>query len=138
MKHQTAILVASAICISANYVQAQGLVGGAQQGSANGEAVAGPIGAVVGGAVGAVTGGVAGLLGVDQIPRFRDFVLREQHASYDYQDDYRTGAVLHLENVTYYPVPPEFGVDPAYRYTIINNHAVIVDPRTRRIIQVMD
>jgi hypothetical protein len=72
------------------------------------------------------------------MPRFREFVLREQRTSYPYSDDFRAGAVLHLDNVTYYPVPPEFGVNPAYRYTIINNHAVIVDPLTRTIVQVMD
>jgi hypothetical protein len=136
MKFRTAVFFALALSLTSAH--AQGIVGGASQGSANGEAVAGPVGAVVGGAIGAVTGGVAGLLGIDQIPRFRDYVLRERHASYDYNEDYSMGAVLHLDNVVYYPVPPEFGVDPAYRYTIINNHAVIVDPRTRRIVQVMD
>jgi hypothetical protein len=138
MKIGFAILASLTMALISLGAAAQGVVGGAQEGSANGAAVAGPVGAVVGGAVGAVTGGVAGLLGIDQMPRFREYVLREQHVSYPYSDDFRAGAVLHLDDVTYYPVPPEFGVDPAYRYTIINNHAVIVDPRTRTIIQVMD
>jgi hypothetical protein len=118
--------------------QAQGVIGGAEQGSANGAAVAGPVGAVVGGAVGAVTGGVSGLLGVDQLPRFREFLLSQPHPQFVYDKPIRSGVVLPLENITYYPVPPEFGVSPDYRYAIINQEAVIVDPRTRRIIQVID
>ncbi len=138
MKIRLAVFAALTLASTSLSAMAQGIVGGAQEGSADGAAVAGPVGAVVGGAVGAVTGGVAGLLGIDQVSRFREYVRREQHTSYLYSDDFRAGAVLHLEDVTYYPVPPEFGVNPAYRYAIINNHAVIVDPRTRTIIQVMD
>jgi Protein of unknown function (DUF1236) len=40
--------------------------------------------------------------------------------------------------MAYYRVPPEYGVAPRYRYTIGNQHAVLVDPRTRRIVQVID
>jgi hypothetical protein len=96
------------------------------------------VGAVVGGAVGAVTGGVAGLLGIDQRPRFHDYVAREHHSSYLYQEPLRPGALLPPDGVTYYPVPPEFGVGPEYRYTIVNDEAVIVDPRTNRIVEVID
>jgi hypothetical protein len=38
------------------------------------------------------------------------------------------------ENVTVYPVPQY----QQYDYTIINNHRVIIDPRTRRIVRVVD
>jgi uncharacterized protein YcfJ len=44
--------------------QAQGLVGGAQQGAHEGNRVAGPVGAVLGGAVGAGVGTVNGALGI--------------------------------------------------------------------------
>ncbi len=117
---------------------AQGVIGGAEQGSANGAAVAGPVGAVVGGAVGAVTGGVSGLLGIDQIPRFREYLSSQPRVSFAFPDILRAGVVLPVGDITYYPVPPEFGVSPDYRYAIINNEAVIVDPRTRRIIEVID
>jgi len=50
--------------------QAQGIVGGGQQGAAAGQRAAGPVGAVVGGVVGGtvggVVGGVKGVLGVPQ------------------------------------------------------------------------
>ncbi len=39
--------------------------------------------------------------------------------------------------VTYYEVPPEYGVRE-YRYTVVNRHTVLVDPRIRRIVEVVD
>jgi hypothetical protein len=117
--------------------QAQGTVRGAQEGAAQGNRDAGPIGAVVGGAVGAVTGTVGGILGVDDRPRFREYVVRERVPSYRYNDDFRVGAVLPESGVTYYDVPPEYHVS-GYRYTYVNDHPVLVDPHTRRIVQIID
>lgn len=56
-------------------VLAQGISKGAERGAAEGNAAAGPVGAVVGGVVGGVTGGVKGMLGLDQRPRFREYVI---------------------------------------------------------------
>ena len=39
--------------------------------------------------------------------------------------------------VTYYDVPAEYHVT-GYRYTYVNDHAVLVDPRTHRIVQIID
>jgi hypothetical protein len=39
--------------------------------------------------------------------------------------------------VTYYDVPQEYGVRD-YRYTIVNDRPVLVDPRTRRIVEVVE
>ena len=50
-------------------VQAQGLVGGAENGYRAGDRALGPIGGVVGGAVGAGVGTVNGALGIN--PRYR-------------------------------------------------------------------
>lgn len=56
---------------------AQGVINGTERGAREGGQAAGPVGAVVGGVVGGVAGGVAGVLGVDQRPRFREYVVRE-------------------------------------------------------------
>lgn len=138
MRKQVLVLSFLMLMTPALNAYAQGVIGGAEQGSANGAAVAGPVGAVVGGAVGAVTGGVSGLLGIDQIPRFREYLLTQPRISFAFPDVLRAGVFLPVGDITYYPVPPEFGVSPEYRYAIINNEAVIVDPRTRRIIEVID
>lgn len=139
MKH---ILFAAAVMIGVpTLVAAQGLVGGATEGAKTGNHVAGPIGGVVGGvvggAVGAVEGGVTGMLGLEQRPRFHDYARNEHHASYRYHHRVVVGAVLPKNGVTYHDVPTEYGVNK-YRYTIVNDHAVLVDPATRRIVQVID
>ena len=117
--------------------QAQGTVRGAQEGARQGDHVAGPVGAIVGGAVGAVTGTVGGILGVDARPRFRNYVIHERHPSYRYDREFRVGAVLPQDGVTYYEIPGEYHVQ-GYRYAYVNDHAVLVDPRTRQIVQIID
>ncbi len=117
--------------------QAQGTVRGAQEGAAQGAHDAGPIGAVVGGALGAVAGTVGGILGVGDEPRFRTYVVEQRLPSYRYEQDFRVGAVLPQEGVTYYEIPGEYHVQ-GYRYAYVNDHAVLVDPHTRRIVQIID
>ena len=117
--------------------QAQGTVRGMERGAAQGDREAGPLGAVVGATVGAVAGTVGGILGVEDRPRFREYVVRERHPSYRYDNDFRVGAVLPDSGVIYYDVPAEYHVT-GYRYTYVNDHAVLVDPRTHRIVQIID
>ena len=117
--------------------QAQGTVRGAERGAAQGERDAGPVGAVVGGALGAVAGTVGGILGVDDRPRFRTYVVEQRVPSYRYESDFRVGAVLPEQGVTYYEVPAEYHVS-GYRYTYVNDHAVLVDPNTRQIVQIVE
>jgi hypothetical protein len=115
---------------------AQGVVEGTSNGVEQGNRKAGPVGAVVGGAVGAVTGGINGLLGIDQRPKFREYVVTEHRPSYRYDESVEVGAVLPDEGVQYYEVPPEYGVT-RYRYTVVNDEVVLVDPATRRVVQIV-
>jgi hypothetical protein len=85
----------------------------------------------------APVGGVAGVLGVDERPRFHSYVVEQRRPSYQYREDPRVGAVLPEDGVTYYDVPPEYGVRE-YRYTIINGRTVLVEPRTRRIVEIVE
>ena len=119
--------------------QAQGTLRGAERGVEEGGAATGPIGAIVGGAVGAATGTVGGILGVEDRPRFRSYVQRERRPSYRYEEDVRVGAVLPSSGVTYYDIPEEYEVrQKGYRYTIVNERPVLVEPSTRRIVEVID
>ena len=117
--------------------QAQGTVRGAQEGARQGAHDAGPVGAVVGGAVGAVAGTVGGILGVEDRPRFREYVVHERLPSYHYSGKFIVGAVLPESGLTYYDIPGEYHVQ-GYRYAYVNDHAVLVDPRTRVIVQIID
>jgi hypothetical protein len=118
--------------------QAQGVVNGAERGTAEGGAAAGPVGAVVGGVVGGVTGGVAGVIGADEGPRFHEYVVHSHRSSYRYAEPVEVGTVLPEEGISYYDVPAEYHVTPGYRYTIVNERTVLVDPRSRRVVQVLD
>jgi len=132
-----AAAVLTAAILAPLSASAQGVPEGADRGAREGERAAGPVGAIVGGTVGAVVGGVAGVLGVDARPRFRHYVVEEHRPSYRYEGDVRAGAVLPEAGVTYYDVPPEYGVRD-YRYTVVNDRPVLVDPRTRRIVEVVE
>ena len=114
--------------------QAQsGAASGAATGAVGGAIVGGPVGAAVGAGVGAIAGGLSDA----EAPRFRQYVVREGRPSYRYQEEVRVGAVLPSSGVEYYEVPAEYGVRN-YRYTVVNNRTVLVDPGTRRIVQVIE
>ncbi len=106
---------------------------GAATGAVGGAIVGGVPGAVVGATVGAVAGGIA----EDARPRFRTYVTGQKHSSYRYQNEIRVGADLPSSGVTYYEVPREYGVTK-YRYTVVNDRTVLVDPSTHRIVEVID
>ncbi len=140
-------LVAAPLAVKAQVVQ--GTVNGAARGANEGAEVGGPVGGVVGGAVGAGVGAAAGavgtaagivggLLGAEERPRFREEVIREHRPSFRFAEPVRAGVVLPERGVTYYPVPPRYRVKPGYRYTVINERPVIVEPRTRRVIEVIE
>ena len=131
------LIAAGFLAASLAGAHAQGVIGGAEQGASDGARAAGPVGAVVGGAVGGVAGGISGLLGLDQRPRFREYVVSARRPSYQYRGNLTVGTELPEAGITYYEVPAEYGVQN-YRYTVVNERAVLVDPRTRRVIQVIE
>ena len=58
-------------------------------------------------------------------------------SSYAYKETVVVGAKLPTSGVTYYEVPQEYGVTK-YRYTVVNERPVLVDPGTHTIVQVID
>jgi hypothetical protein len=70
-------------------------------------------------------------------PRFQRYVVEQRPTSYSYDQPVVVGTTLPATGVTYYPVPAEYGVS-AYRYTVVNNRPVLVEPGTRRIVQVIN
>ena len=123
------ILLAGAVLASlapaAAFAQSGGAAAGAATGAVGGAVVGGPVGAVVGGVTGAIVGGLAD----QQQPQFR-------------LCDHPEGALLQLQGrgpcrvvlrsgVTYYEVPAEYKVK-GYRYTVVNNTPVLVEPAAAR------
>ena len=93
----------------------------------------GTVGVVRGDSVTVDSGGIA----VEQRPAFRDYVVRERVPTYTIPDRVIVGGVLPEAGITYYDVPQTYGATP-YRYTVVNGQTVLVEPRTRRVVQVIE
>jgi len=76
-------------------------------------------------------------IAVDQRPAFREYIVREKVPNYTIPDRVVVGGVLPETGVTYYDVPQTYGVTP-YRYTVVNGETVLVEPHSRRIVQVVE
>ena len=103
-------------------------------------AIGAPIAAQAQGTVGVVREGVivdSGGIAVEQRPAFREYVVRERVPTYTIPDRVIVGGVLPETGVTYYDVPQSYGATP-YRYTVVNGATILVEPRTRRIVQVIE
>ena len=76
-------------------------------------------------------------IGPDQRPAFREYVIRQQVPAFTMPERVVVGSVLPEAGITYYGVPQTFG-QTTYRYTVVNGETVLVEPRSRRIVQVVE
>jgi hypothetical protein len=76
-------------------------------------------------------------IAVEQRPAFREYVIRERVPTYTIPDRVIVGGVLPEAGITTYDVPQTYGATP-YRYTVVNGQTVLVEPRTRRVVQVVE
>jgi hypothetical protein len=76
-------------------------------------------------------------IAVAQRPAFREYVIRERVPTYTIPDRVIVGGVLPEAGITTYDVPQTYG-PTTYRYTVVNGQTVLVEPRTRRVVQVID
>ena len=76
-------------------------------------------------------------IAVEQRPAFREYVVRERVPAFTIPDRVIVGGVLPEAGITYYDVPQTYG-PTTYRYTVVNGQTVLVEPRTRRIVQVVE
>ncbi|KQK31606.1 hypothetical protein ARD30_09420, partial [Bosea thiooxidans] len=105
-------------------------------GAVGGAVVGGPVGAVVGGVGGAVVGAIVGDVAE---PKFRTYVVEQRVPSYTYAEPVAVGTVLPAEGVVYRRLPAEYGPSASnYSYTVVNDRTVIVEPQTRRVVQIID
>jgi hypothetical protein len=117
--------------------RAQSVMSGVAEGAHEGDRAAGPVGAIVGGAVDTVGGGASGLPGADQQPRFRAYGAHEHRPSYAYGRPVAVGSELPGDGATYSEVSMQYGVRN-YHYAIVNERTVLVDPKTHRIVEVIE
>ena len=122
-----ALLAATTLAPAAAFAQAStatGAVGGAV------------VGGVVGGPVGAVVGaGVGGTVGMAAEPPndVVTYVQREEVPSVAVQENVVVGEALPA-TVRIHPVPKY----KQYSYAVVNDRRVIVEPRTRKVIKVIE
>jgi hypothetical protein len=127
MNNRLAISLIAASLLTSGAAFAQSTtVEGAERGARAGGQVGGPVGEVVGGTVGAAVG-----LGLEipnavigAVPRDRSVVVRERVV---------VGEPL-PEAVELRTVPSH----TEYRYAVVNDRRVIVEPRTRRVLKIID
>ena len=70
-------------------------------------------------------------------PFFRRYVTALGIPSYRFDGEVRVGEELPSNKVTYYDLPGYYGVTK-YRFTVVNDRNVLVDPATNRIVQVIE
>ncbi|HEV7321753.1 MAG TPA: DUF1236 domain-containing protein [Ensifer sp.] len=135
------LVAALAIAPATAFAQSSsGAVGGAASGAATGAVggaiVGGPAGAAAGAVGGAAAGAIVGGIAADQRAEFRTYVTQQKVPSVAYRETVVVGATL-PDTVTYREVPARFG-KTEYRYTVVNDHTVLVEPRTRKIVQIIE
>jgi uncharacterized protein DUF1236 len=120
-------LIAASLLASGSAFAQSTTVQGANEGVRAGGAIGGPAGAVVGGTVGAAVGAAVEIPNavITSIPR----------------DD--RSVVVHERVVVGEPLPPSVELRAVpnhveYNYAVVNNQRVIVEPRTRKVIRVID
>jgi hypothetical protein len=127
MNNRFVVTLIAASLLTSGAAFAQSTTGrGAAEGAARGGEVGGPVGAIVGGTVGAAVGAAVEIPNavINSIPRDRSVVVRERVV---------VGEPL-PETVVLRPVPRY----KEYRYAVVNDRRVIVEPRTRRVVRIID
>jgi hypothetical protein len=130
MKNRFAVsLIAVSLLASGSAFAQSTTAAGAADGARTGREVAGPVGQIVGGTVGAAVGAAV------EIP----------NAVITSVVGVREPPVVTIDEpvVVGEPLPASVVVQPVpgytdYRYAVVNNQRLIVDPRTRRVIRVIE
>ena len=127
MKRKLALsLIASLLASSAAFAQSTTATGAASGARTGGE-IAGPVGEIVGGTVGAAVGAAV------EIPNAVITSIQGERAP---------SVVVRERVVVGEPLPPAVELRPVpryteYRFAVVNDRRVIVDPRTRRVIRII-
>ncbi len=129
MRKHLAVSLLGAALLAPGAAMAQSTTAtGAANGAAAGGNVAGPVGEIVGGTVGAAVGAAA------EIPNAVITSIQGERAP---------SVRIRERVVVGEPLPPAVELRPVpryteYRYAVVNDQRVIVDPRKRRVIRIID
>jgi Protein of unknown function (DUF1236) len=120
--------VVAGLAVPSLAIAQEGTVTGAAGGAAAGAVIGGPVGAVIGGVGGAVVGTIL----APPPAEVRSYVVQEEIPSVAVQEEIVVGEAL-PEVVEIRRVPQY----DSYGYAVVNEQRVIVDPRSRKVIEVL-
>lgn len=125
------ILVGATLLVAGSVFAQESTVNGAAGGAVTGAIVGGPIGAAVGGVAGAIVG-----TAIDPPPQRVVTYVREAPAPTE-------RVVVEERVVVGEPLPQTIVVqqvpdNPNYGYAVVNDRRVIIEPSSRRVVQVID
>jgi len=125
------VIVGAAILVAGSALAQNSTVTGAAGGAVTGAVVGGPVGAAVGGVVGAIAG-----TAIDPPPERVVTYVRQAPVPAErvvVQERIAVGAPL-PQTVVVQQIPE----NPNYAYAVVNQQRVIVEPSSRRVVQVID
>jgi hypothetical protein len=124
------VVAAAGSLLTGSAFAANSTVTGAAGGAVTGAVVGGPVGAAVGGVAGAVIG-----TALAPPERVVTYVQQQPMPAEDVvvQDKIVVGHEL-PESVVVTPVPD----DPSFAYAVVNHQRVIVQPKTRKVVQIVE
>jgi hypothetical protein len=111
-----------------------GFASGAAGGVVVGAIVGGPVGAAVGGVAGAAVGGV---VSTEEARRVRTYAAAQRSPSIRTAEPVAVGQPA-PRSARLAPVPASVGLRNPYSYTIVNERTVLVDPRTRQVVKIIE
>ena len=84
-------------------------------------------------------GGIFDILGEALNPQLSTYVKTQKIANFDWPyGKVQTGLMLPSTGAVLLPVPAEYGIDRKLRLSRVNNQFVLVDPATRKIVQIVN
>ncbi|MDP9840744.1 outer membrane lipoprotein SlyB [Neorhizobium huautlense] len=125
------VLVGATLLVAGSVFAQESTVNGAAGGAVTGAIVGGPVGAAVGGVAGAIVG-----TAIDPPPQRVVTYVREAPAPTE-------RVVVEERVVVGEPLPQTIVVqqvpdNPNYGYAVVNDRRVIIEPSSRRVVQVID
>ncbi|WP_342363609.1 DUF1236 domain-containing protein [Terrarubrum flagellatum] len=72
----------------------------------------------------------------DQAAKVKTYVMKEQRPSVKIQEKVAVGATL-PSSVQFYALPADVGVTK-YRYGVVNDQTVLVEPSSRKIVRIIE
>ncbi len=125
------ILVGATLLVAGSVFAQESTVNGAAGGAVTGAIVGGPVGAAVGGVAGAIVG-----TAIDPPPQRVVTYVREAPAPTErvvVEERVVVGEPL-PQTIVFQQVPD----NPNYGYAVVNDRRVIIEPSSRRVVQVID